>query len=145
MQRFKADAYRSRRVAFTGELRAEGVDGPGSWGGLWLRVDSLDHPAVAFDNMQERAIRGTTVWCRARVVLDVTPRAATISLGTLLAGRGRLAVRNLSFSEVGREVPVTSTCTTELLASAPTDLAFEQIGTPSPGEARTGPYEMAYG
>jgi RNA polymerase sigma factor (sigma-70 family) len=144
MQRFKADAYRARRVSFSGELRAEDVDGPGSWGGLWLRVDSLDHPPIVFDNMQERPIRGSTGWCRARVVLDVTPRAATISLGMLLVGRGRLSVRNLCFAEVGRDVPVTALANPETLPAGPGDLDFERIGAPRAGEVGTGPYESAY-
>jgi RNA polymerase sigma factor (sigma-70 family) len=145
MQRFKADAYRARRVAFIGELRAEAIDGAESWGGLWLRVDSLDHPPIVFDNMQDRPVRGTTGWCRARVVLDVTPRAATISLGLLLAGRGRLSVRNLSFAVVGRDVAVTGPAHPEMLPPAPGDLDFERVATPFAGKARTGPHAEAYG
>jgi hypothetical protein len=144
MQRFKADAYRDRRVAFTGELLADSVDGPGSWGGLWLRVDSLDHPPIVFDNMQERPVRGSTGWCRARVVLDVTPRAATISLGVLLAGRGRLSVRNLSFAVVGRDVAVTGTPGPEMLPAAPGDLDFERVGTAPATGSRTAPHDGAY-
>jgi hypothetical protein len=145
MQRFKADAFRGHRVALTGQLRGEGIDGHESWGGLWMRVDAEATPGIAFDNMQERAIRGATPWLDARVVLEISPRASTISVGTLLAGRGHLEVRNLTLSEVGRDVAVTALAGAGPLLSATADLDLPRVGTSAAGAAGTAPDESAYG
>jgi len=64
-----------------------------SWAGLWMRVDNQRatdraHRTLAFDNMQERSIRGTKDWRRYSVVLDVPEEATEIYLGILLTGAG---------------------------------------------------------
>src|SRR5215471_16702910 len=40
------------------------------WAGLWMRVDKGPN-MVAFDNMQNRSIKGTSGWQEYEVVLDV--------------------------------------------------------------------------
>src|SRR5262249_824171 len=59
MQTFKADAYRGKRMRFTAEAQTGDVAG---WLGLWMRVDGERQPSLAFDNMQDRAVKGTTGW-----------------------------------------------------------------------------------
>ena len=39
------------------------------WAGLWMRVDQ-GKDAVAFDNMQDRSIKGTTDWRHDDVILS---------------------------------------------------------------------------
>jgi hypothetical protein len=63
---------------------------------------------VAFDNMQDRAITGTTGWQRYNVVLDVPKDATGISFGILLNGTGEVWLNSTKFEVVGPEIPVTS-------------------------------------
>ena len=53
----KADTYRDRRVRLAGYLKTRKV---AEWCGLWLQVDGRDS-MLAFDNMQPRALKGTTI------------------------------------------------------------------------------------
>jgi hypothetical protein len=58
MQSIKANQYLGRKVRLGGLVKSEEVLG---WAGLWMRVDKEKSP-VAFDNMENRAIKGTTGW-----------------------------------------------------------------------------------
>jgi hypothetical protein len=68
MQMFSAEKYKGKRVRFTATVKTAGVTGQA---GLWLRVDGPSHQVLAFDNMDNRPIVGTTSWTRYDVVLDV--------------------------------------------------------------------------
>lgn len=104
-QVISADDYRGRRVRFAARLRASDVT---DWAGLWMRVDgSRSQEPLAFDNMEDRPLRGSTGWERVAIVLDVAPEAEAIYLGALLSGAGALRLCGLGFEEVGLEVPVT--------------------------------------
>jgi hypothetical protein len=84
MQSIQADQYKGKRVRLSGFVNSQEVVG---WAGLWVRVDQ-GKDAVAFDNMQDRPIKGTTNWQRYDVVLDVPQDATGISFGILLEGTG---------------------------------------------------------
>jgi len=56
MQSIKAEQYLGQKVRLSGLVKSEEVLG---WAGLWMRVDKEKSP-VAFDNMENRAIKGTT-------------------------------------------------------------------------------------
>jgi hypothetical protein len=99
-----AQTWRGRRVELKAELRTGGTDG---WAGLWMRVDGKDGQVLAFDNMQNRPLRGTTSFQWYSVVLDVPAEAERISFGVLLHGPGAVFVRELAFGEVDAEVSVT--------------------------------------
>ena len=58
MQQFDAAQYAGQRVRLTAWVKSENVE---DWAGLWVRVDS-GTKSVAFDNMQNWAIKGTTSW-----------------------------------------------------------------------------------
>jgi RNA polymerase sigma factor (sigma-70 family) len=105
MQMIAPDAYRGKRVRFSGAARAIGVDG---WAGLWMRVDGPEQgKALAFDNMQRRPIKGTTDWERYEVVLDVAEEARAVAFGVLIAGRGEMRFADFRFEVVPNEVPTT--------------------------------------
>jgi len=107
MQTIAADVYRGQRVRFSGLVRADEVAG---WAGLWLRVDGPHGSApLAFDNMRERPISGTTAWTRHQVVLDVPNAAQAIAFGVLLAGRGSVHITGLGFEIVSSDIPTTDT------------------------------------
>ena len=105
MQMIGADEYRGNRVRFSGSVRAADVDG---WAGLWMRVDGPVHgSSLAFDNMQQRPIKGGTDWQRYQVVLDVAPEARAIAFGILLSGSGEVDVADFGFETVAADVPTT--------------------------------------
>ena len=97
------DKYRGKRVRFSGFARSQEVE---DWTGLWMRVDK-GRDRVAFDNMQERPIRGTTSWQQYEVVLDVPQDATGIFFGVLLAGPGTVWLNGVNFEVVGPDVPTT--------------------------------------
>jgi hypothetical protein len=104
MQMFQSGDRRGRRMRFSAEVRTTDVLG---WLGLWMRVDGANQRSLAFDNMQNRSVTGTTGWHRHDVVLDVPDRAAAIAFGVLLAGRGEGCISGVRFEEVGADVPTT--------------------------------------
>ncbi|HKF75370.1 MAG TPA: RNA polymerase sigma factor [Candidatus Dormibacteraeota bacterium] len=105
MQTIRSDRYLNRRVRLSAMVRTQDVDG---WLGLWMRVDGQSAGrSLAFDNMQPRAIKGTTDWHRYDVVLDVAPEATAIAFGVLLSGRGEGWIADMRFEEVGLDVPTT--------------------------------------
>src|SRR5262245_48709016 len=108
MQKFDASAYCGKRVRFDAYIRSEDVT---EWAGLWMRVDNSNvakNVTLAFDNMQQRAIRGTTDWQNYAVVLDVPDQATGIFLGVLLTGPGAVWMSGGKFEVVGENVPVTN-------------------------------------
>jgi hypothetical protein len=109
MQNFAATQYKGKRVRMSAWVKSEGVS---RWAGLWMRIDG---PAGAngpqqlgFDNMQNRAIKGTTYWQKYEVVLDVPEAAVGIFFGILQDGPGQVWMNSVEFSVVGKEVPTTS-------------------------------------
>jgi hypothetical protein len=62
---------------------------------------------LAFDNMQNRALRGTSSYQWFSVVLDVPPEAERISFGVLLHGPGALFIHELRFEPVDASTPST--------------------------------------
>ena len=122
MQSFQAQHYLGKRVRFRGFVKSEAVWG---WAGLWMRVDS-GSSAVAFDNMHNRSINGTTDWQRYDVVLDVPNDATSISLGVLLTGPGAVWLSNANFEVVDSNVPITGTGRSPTPPDRPINLNFEE-------------------
>ena len=87
MQTISTQNYTGKRVRLRASVKAENVS---EWAGLWMRVDK-GKEFVAFDNMQNRAIRGTQPWKTQNIVLDVPQDATSISFGNL-AHRNRRSV-----------------------------------------------------
>ena len=78
--------------------------------------------SVAFDNMQDRSIKGTLGWSSYAVVLDVPQDATAISIGILLDGTGQVWLKDVAFEIVGSDVSVTGSSA----AAKPTNLGFEK-------------------
>jgi hypothetical protein len=83
MQDFRADPYAAKRIPFSAFVKTAGAQ----WAGLWLRIDKGANP-LAFDNMQNRPIKGTSDWQKYNVVLDVPDDATGVFFGILLTGGG---------------------------------------------------------
>ena len=97
--------HASRFCFATDVMKTRDVGGTGA--GLWMRVDG-NGGALAFDNMMNRPVRGTTDWTRVSIVLDVPNDADGIALGMLLVSGGEAWVDDASFEIVGTDVALTS-------------------------------------
>lgn len=112
--------YRGRRVRLTVWLKTQDVEG---WAGAWMRVDE-GRRSVAFDNMQDRALRGTHAWSSYSLVLDVPQTADRIRYGGLLSGEGSLWMDGVQLEVVDASVPVTDRMVPRP-TRAPANLDFE--------------------
>ena len=122
MQSMSADQYHGKRIRFSAFVRSEAIE---AWAGLWLRVDK-GKDSVAFDNMQSRAIKGTSEWKNYQVVLDVPEDATGIAFGILLDGTGSAWINGAKFEVVDSSVPVTDMHLNMTKPSqSPKNLSFE--------------------
>jgi hypothetical protein len=104
-QLINARDYRGKRLRLAAFVKTQDV---GGWSGLWMRIHGKRSP-MAFDNMQQRPIKGTSDWNAYQVVLDVPDDAIDIALGVLQSGSGRTWIDDVSLEVVGDEVAVTAT------------------------------------
>ncbi len=107
VQTVDAAAYRRQRVRFSAWVKSEKVT---KWAGLWLRVDgppqgSRYPKALAFDNMHDRPIRGTTDWTRYEIVVDVRKEAHTLNYAVQLSGEGQIWISDVKLEVVSSAPP----------------------------------------
>jgi hypothetical protein len=102
-QPIPADEYRGTRVRLSGWLKT--VDAGEA--ALLMSIDS-EQRMLAYDNMADRRVSGTTDWKMYSVILDVPSDARNISLGVLLVGKGQIWADDLTFEVVGRSIAVTN-------------------------------------
>jgi TonB family protein len=74
-----------KRVRFSGYIKTEGVTK--GYAGLWWRVDGSSG-TLAFDNMNDRGVTGTTDWKRYEIELPVAGDATNINFGALFPANG---------------------------------------------------------
>ena len=105
MQNFSPEKYKGKRVRMTGSMKSKDVK---DWAGFWLRIDKAESKeSLGFDNMQHRAIKGTTDWQKYEIVLDVPDEASNMAFGGLLSGTGQIWFDDLNFEIVDNSVPTT--------------------------------------
>ena len=102
-QSITADEFRGKRVRLTAWLKTDGVNKAG----LWMRVDGSRH-TLGFDNMDDRAVSGTSDWKQYSVVLDVPAEAVNLYFGTLVQGAGNVWADDFKLETVGAETPSTN-------------------------------------
>jgi hypothetical protein len=86
--------------------QTKSATGPG-----WMRVDKTAEDTtrvLAFDNMHDRPVNGTTGWRDCQVVLDVPADASNIYFGVILGGSGQVSISDISIESVDQDVPVTA-------------------------------------
>ncbi len=105
MQSISADTYRNQRVRLTGWIKTENAE---KGAHLWMRVDGESGGSVAFDNMANRAPKGTTDWDEYSVVLDVPANSRKLNYGFFVSGKGKMWVNGITITPVGAEVPSTA-------------------------------------
>ncbi|MBV8035633.1 hypothetical protein [Roseateles sp.] len=118
MQQVAGTDYAGKRVRLSAQLRADQL---AAWGGLWMRADSGQR-VTAFDNMQNRPLRGSFGWQQAQVVLDIPADATTLSFGFLLHGAGQLQATQFKLEAVGNDVAATGGVDAPVLPRQPKDL-----------------------
>lgn len=118
MQQFSAEHYLGKRIRFSALVKTEDAQ---DWAGLWMRVDN-GPKMLAFDNMQDRQIRGTTNWRRYDVILDVPANATGIFFGVLLSGSGEVWLNDAQIQAVDHDVMPTGTKTSD----EPVNLDFRE-------------------
>lgn len=83
MQTLKADNYIGQRVRVSARLKS--ADAPRLQ--LWFRIDGSEpRKSLAFYNMDDRPVSGTTGWKRYDIVLDVPPASTFLNFGFFLSG-----------------------------------------------------------
>ncbi len=87
-------------VELRGFLRTEQVS---QLAGLWMREDG-ETASLAFDNMANRPVTGTTEWTEYSIKLPVHPEARELFFGALLVGSGKLWVDDLQLLVDGKPV-----------------------------------------
>ncbi|WP_348822726.1 hypothetical protein [Flavobacterium aestuarii] len=106
MRTINPDLFLGKTVKMSGYVKSEKVK---SWAGLWMRVDYYSTEVLAFDNMHNRAIKGTTDWEKYEIVLFVPKDATSISYGVLLDGTGQIWFKDVTLEVVEDTVPETGT------------------------------------
>ena len=124
MQMTQPGEYRGKRVRLSGFVKSDRLT---QWAGLWFRVDGPNpNASLAFDNMQDRPIKGTTEWTRYEIVLDVPNEAQRLAFGVLLGGGGQVWMDDLKFEVVPTTVKTTGALPSASAPAAPTNLNFEK-------------------
>lgn len=82
--------YYGKTIRLSGFIKTENVTN--GFAGLWMRID----PEVAFDNMNNRGIMGSTDWKEYEIILPLNPEQTDkIVIGGMLVGRGKMWLDDL--------------------------------------------------
>ena len=106
MQNFKADEYRGKRVRMSAWVKSDNAEAAQ----IWMRIDGAKL-ILGFDNMENRAVKGTTDWQRYEITLEVPENAVNIAFGVMVVGKGQAWVDDYLFEVVGKDVPSTNMLT----------------------------------
>jgi hypothetical protein len=123
MQIISAENYLGKRLQLSGYIKSKDIKG---WSGMWMRIDGENGQQLGFDNMQDRAIKGTTDWKKYEIVLDIPSNSKSINYGLLLGGEGKVWFDNLELKEVDKTIQVTNLIKENKLPIKPINLDFEE-------------------
>lgn len=91
-------SYPGKEITLSGFIKTEDVEG---FAGLWMRLD----PQVAFNNMQQEGLQGTTEWTRYEFTLPMNPdKTEQTVVGGLLVGKGKVWFDSLSVTIDGQDI-----------------------------------------
>jgi hypothetical protein len=121
-QMVKAEAYRGKRLRFSAAVRSADLENRAA---LFMRVSGADGKMLAFDNMRNRPITGTSDWTNVAIVLDVADEAEDIIFGLLLSLKGQVWMADVHLDTVERDVPTTDILP-EVAPYFPVNLGFEE-------------------
>jgi erythromycin esterase-like protein len=106
-----------RRVHYSGYIKTEAVTR--GFAGLWWRVDGASG-ALAFDNMQNRGVTGTTDWKKYDIDLPVAADAKNINFGALHTGDGTAWFDGLTVELDGKKWEGTGSIDLDFESTRPT-------------------------
>lgn len=88
-------------ITLRGFLRSQSVS---DFMGLWMREDGEAGPlgGDAFDNMQQRQIKGTTPWTQYSITLPLREEAKSLCFGFLISGTGKAWADDLELMVEGK-------------------------------------------
>ncbi len=81
---FPAADAAGKKLRFSAWIRTEDVTG---WAGAWWRCDT-PNGVQGFNNMEDKAIKGTTDWTQYEFTIDVPKDTNNINFGFILSGDG---------------------------------------------------------
>jgi erythromycin esterase-like protein len=116
---FPVGVAAGKRVKYSGFIKTAGVTR--GYAGLWWRVDG-DSGILAFDNMSNRGVTGTSEWARYEIELPVASNARNINFGALHTGDGTAWFDGLTVELDG--VPYTNQSVFDLDFESPTPRGF---------------------
>lgn len=91
--------YKGDTILLSGYIKTENIES--GYAGLMMRI----YPSVAFDNMYDRGIKGTTDWQKYEIALPLNPlNTQKIEIGGLLVGKGKMWLDDLHISIDGKEL-----------------------------------------
>lgn len=123
MQEIKADNYQGERVSLTGYARTKFVS---YWAGLFMTVEDATGRTIAFDNMQNRPIVGTSDWIKYEIVIDIPKNSSRILFGASLHGKGEIWIDDFKLLVVNKNVPLTDLSGKLPTALYPENMNFEK-------------------
>ena len=91
--------YEGKQITLSGYIKTENVTA--GYAGLWMRID----PEIAFDNMAQRGITGTTDWQKYEITLPMNPsKTDQIVVGGILIGKGKMWLDDFSITIDGKDI-----------------------------------------
>jgi hypothetical protein len=98
---FPVDNAKGKVIRLSGYIKTQDVQGGqdvrGGFAGLWMRVDgSGEQKVLAFNNMHDQKVHGTTGWTHYQIELPVYDNAKDIYFGVLMNGTGTAWFDDLS-------------------------------------------------
>ncbi len=91
--------FSGKTIQLRGFLRIENVT---AFAGLWMREDGESDNTLAFDNMQDVALKGTSDWKEFTITLPLHEEANQLFFGALLVGSGKIWVDDLQLLVDGK-------------------------------------------
>lgn len=105
-QGFNTGDYHGKRLRMSAWVKTDGVQSAA----LWMRVNGSQR-LLGFDNMRNRAIKGTTDWKKYEITLDLPEYTVFVCFGFSVTGKGEAWADDFQFEPVGKDIPTTNMLT----------------------------------
>lgn len=122
---FPADSAAGKRVRLSGYIKTSQVTQ--GFAGLWLRIDGPSG-VLAFDNMAERGVTGTTDWQRFEIELPVAAEAKRVVFGALFPANGTGWFDSLKLEVDGAPYPGSENVALDFEAATPVGFNTPKVG-----------------
>jgi len=123
MQYCSANDFLGKKIKMTGYIKPENVT---DWSGMWLRIDDRERNSLAFDNMQDRPVTGTSDWVKCEIVVDVPKESIAINYGALISKTGKIWFDDVSFEILESQADSIKVQDTGMIPPKPENLDFEE-------------------